>query len=88
VARIFDHRRGAYLDYLADATAMLGSQRDYTYGGTREDTLDSLWQRLTAVKVYGSPEATRTATALFDWLAVEMFGTTVKCEAIRAGLTG
>jgi hypothetical protein len=76
-ARLFDHRRAAYLDFLSKIGADLNAWIDReNFGGPPppEDALVDLWTRLTTVNVYGTPEAARIAEAMYDWLSAEMFG--------------
>lgn len=81
-ARIFNHRRDAYVDYLAEATAKFDAQSKWEAERGKatppEHALETLWHHLTSVKVYGTPEATRIAEALYQWLYTEHFGSSSK----------
>jgi hypothetical protein len=77
-ARVFEHRREAYVEFLSGARFNLTALRDWwdrePDHDPPDDALSGLGARLATVKIYGSPEAARIADALYEWHRVEMFG--------------
>jgi hypothetical protein len=78
-ARLFDHRRDAYVGFLSKAGADMNAWINYQAWGEGppeppEDTLLDLWARLTEVRIYGSAEAARVGEALYYWISADMFG--------------
>jgi hypothetical protein len=65
LSRIYDHRRGAYVDFMAEFDRLRLTIWNYHSGpdpGDMEVLFDTLYQRLTVVRIFGSDEAYNTAT--------------------------
>jgi hypothetical protein len=78
MARVFGHRRDAYLDYLSTLGTNYNSWTEWEMEHLGEEppelALVGLWGHLTTVKIYGTPEAVRLAESLYEWLRIDMFG--------------
>jgi hypothetical protein len=74
VARVFDHRREAYLQFLSQATAMRRASDELDGTEPRPRMLVPLWDQLTAVTIYGSTEAADAAAALYDAVYEDFYG--------------
>jgi hypothetical protein len=89
--RTFDHRRDAYIEYLAKWRHYFNLLWDHEYhpGPAQEppeDLLEPLWERFTVVMMYGSPEAIGIAEKMYDALYEWVFrsGETVRDDVTTA----
>jgi hypothetical protein len=81
--RTFDHRRSAYFDYLQEwegfRTRLADAQEMHEYDQSLPDEpphdwLMPLWNRLLAIRVYGTAAAYAKAEAAYDALSAHAFG--------------